>query len=211
MLSAVAFAAFARDQQAIPVNIFGDGDPTNGVEDSRQQLAGGRLKRGSLADQRVGAGTIKCDGKIRGTAMVIDTREFAPGLKGAVLASAAHVLYDLDRKQRFKRCEFQFLALERSRRYRAKIDLRQLRMGTYDPNRATNGLEFGEGDWVFMYVPRPWKGFNPAEALVPSAFSFANLESFQQSGGEIRLIAFDSFASAISVSRHCRVDRKSVV
>ena len=205
VVSFVVFPAFARDLQAIPVSIFGDGDPTNGVEDNRQPALRGHRRGAPPPDQRMNAGTIKCDGKIRGTAMVIDTREFAPGLKGAVLASAAHVLYDLDKRQRFKRCEFQLLALAELRRYHAKIDLRQLRMGKYDPYQATDGPEFGEGDWVFMYVPKPWIGFNPAQALVPNIFSFAKMESFQQSGGELRLIAFDAATGLISVSRHCSV------
>jgi len=189
----------------MPVNIFGDGDPDNGVEDDRHQLFGGRRRGVTLADQRMNAGTIKCDGKIRGTAMVIDTREFAPDLKGAVLASAAHVLYDLDKHKRFKRCDFHFLALSELNRYQAKIDLRHVKMGKYDPKKTTESLEFGEGDWAFMYVPKPWKGFDPDEALLPSVFSFANMESFQQSGGELRLIAFDAGAGVISVSNHCRV------
>ena len=84
-----ASEAIAADVQMLPVNIFGDGDPANGVEDDRRQLLGGHRRGDSLADQRMNAGTIKCDGKVRGTAMVIDTREFAPGLKGAVLASDA--------------------------------------------------------------------------------------------------------------------------
>lgn len=204
-MSVVTFSASAGEVHMMPVNIFGDGDPDNGVEDDRHQLLGGRRRGVSLADQRMNAGTIKCDGKIRGTAMVIDTREFAPGLKGAVLASAAHVLYDLDKQKRFKRCDFHFLALNELHRYQAKIDLRQVKMGEYDPRQTTESLEFGEGDWVFMYVPKPWKGFDPDEALVPSVFSFANMESFQQSGGELRLIAFDADAGVISVSNHCRV------
>lgn len=54
----------------------------------------GRRGRGhGLNDQFINAGTIKCDGKIRGTAMVIDTREYSARLKGVVLASAAHVIF----------------------------------------------------------------------------------------------------------------------
>ena len=204
-MSVYALSASAGDWRVTPVNIFGDGDPSNGVEDDRQQLLGGRRRGGSLEDQRMNAGTIKCDGKIRGTAMVIDTRGFAPGLEGAVLVSAAHVLYDLDKKTRFKRCEFHFLALGELRSYHAKIDLQRIKMGDYDPGQATNGLEFGEGDWVFMYVPKPWKGFDRAEALVPGVFTFTKMESFQQAGGELRLIAFDAKAGVISVSAHCRV------
>jgi len=205
VLSLLAFAASARDVQPLPVNIFGDGDPGNGVEDSRQQLFGGRRSRLSHAEQGMNAGTVACDGKVRGTAMVVDTRAYAPHLKGAVLVSAAHVLYDLDRKRRFRRCKFHFLALGELRRHQAKIDLRRLKMGRYDPHKATQGLEFGEGDWVFMYVPKPWRGFDPAAAIVPRAFAFTNMRLFQQSGGEIRLIAFDAVAGVISVSRNCQV------
>lgn len=201
----MAYSASAAQPRPVAVNIFGDGNPENGIEDDRQRLLGGRRRGVSLADQRMNAGTIKCDGKIRGTAMVIDTREFAPGLKGAVLVSAAHVLYDFENNIRFKRCEFHFLALSELRRYQAKIDLRQLKMGNYDPELTISSLEFGQGDWVFLYVPKPWKGFDLSQALVADEFSFASMESFQQSGGEIRLIAFDAEAGVISVSNHCRV------
>jgi len=204
MLSA-AFSASARDARIIQINIFGDGNPDNGVEDSREQVLGGRRRGISLADQRMNAGTIKCDGKVRGTAMVLDTREFAPGLKGVVLASAAHVLYDLEEMKRFRRCEFHFLALGEIRKYRKKIDLQKVRMGDFDPSMATAGAEFGEGDWSFLYVPRPWKSFDPDEALTVKQFSFLQMESYRQSGGELRLIAYDSSAGVISVSRDCTV------
>lgn len=199
----------AQTHRIIPVNIFGDGNPQNGVEDSRQQLMGGRGRGVKLADQPRNAGTIKCDGKIRGTAMVIDTRKFAPNLKGVVLASAAHVLYDLNKKKRFRRCEFHFLALGELARYRAKIDLKKVRMGGFDPLKATEGLEFGEGDWAFLYVPKPWKGFDQDEALTARDFSFSQLESYRQSGGELRLIAYDSSLRVISVSRDCSVVESS--
>ena len=200
-----AFSVNALTFRTIPVNIFGDGNPENGIEDSRQQLMGGRGRGGKLEDQRMNAGTIKCDGKIRGTAMVIDTRDFAPTLKGAVLASAAHVLYDLNKKKRFRRCEFHFMALGELARNRAKIDLNKIRTGDFDPLKATQGPEFGEGDWAFLYVPRPWKGFDQDEAITPRDFSFSQMESYRQSGGELRLIAFDSSLGVIGVSRNCTV------
>ena len=205
----VALSVNAQTFRVIPVNIFGDGDPQNGVEDSRQQLMGGRGRRVKLADQPRNAGTIKCDGKIRGTAMVIDTRKFAPNLKGVVLASAAHVLYDLNKKKRFRRCEFHFLAMDELARYRAKIDLKKVRMGGFDPFKATVGLEFGEGDWAFLYVPKPWKGFDQDDALTARDFPFSQVESYRQSGGELRLIAYDSSLRVISVSRDCTVVESS--
>lgn len=203
------FSVNAQTTHAIPVNIFGDGNPENGIEDSRQQLMSRQGRGVSLADQPMNSGTIKCDGKVRGTAMVIDTREFAPNLKGVVLASAAHVLYDLKKKKRFRRCEFHFLALGELARYRVKIDLKRVRMGGFDPLKATEGPEFGEGDWVFLYVPKPWKGFNRDETLTLRAFSFSQMESYKQSGGDVRLVAYDSSLRVISVSRDCTVIESS--
>lgn len=201
---------FAQQPETMQVSIFGDGDPHNGIEDSRQRVMGGRQHGLGLDDQRMNAGTIKCDGKVRGTAMVVDTREFAPGLEGVVLASAAHVLYDLDRKRRFRDCEFHLLALSELSRFRVKIDFKQLVMGDFDPNQATGSLEFGEGDWAFLYIARPWRGYDPNESLPAREFSMSSLEHFQQAGGEFRLVAFDSAAGVISMSRHCTVIESSV-
>jgi len=203
------FSASAQTSSFIPVNIFGDGNPENGIEDSRQQVMPGRGRGIGLADQPLNAGTLKCDGKIRGTAMVIDTRQFARRLTGVVLASAAHVLYDLEKKKRFSSCEFHFLALDALARYRAKIDLKRMRMGRFDPSMSTVGPEFGEGDWVFLYVPKPWKGFEPNESLAVRVFSFSRMESYRQSGGELRLIAFDALIGGISISTDCMVIESS--
>lgn len=205
----VASNAPAQTVDQTPVNIFGDGDPANGIEDSRERVLSGRRRGVSLADQRMNAGTIKCDGKIRGTAMVVDTREYAPNLRGAVLVSAAHVLFDLQNGERYKRCEFHFLALSELARYRVKIDLANLVMGNYDPLMSTAGLESGEGDWVILYVPRTWRGYDPDEALLMRDFSFSQVSSYRQSGGELKLIAFDSSAGTISVSRNCSVIESS--
>ncbi len=205
MISFTTISALAQMMTAVQVNIFGDGNPENGVEDNRERVLGGWKKGRGLADQRMNAGTVKCDGKNRGTAMVVDTHEFADGLKGVVLASAAHVFYDLEKNRHFRHCEFHFLALAELSGYRAKIDLNNVRMGGYDPTMATGAVDFGEGDWAFVYVPRPWRNFNPGEATSLRDFSSIQLESFQQSGGELRLIAFDSSEGVISASRNCTV------
>ena len=205
LMSYASFSAFGQTVENIPVNIFGDGDPDNGVEDNREQVMGGRQGVSSRADHHMNAGTVMCDGKVRGTAMVLDTREFAPDLKGVVLATAAHVIYDLDKKQRFKRCEFQFMALSELSRYKARIDLGRVRLGGFDPMEETSGADFGEGDWAFLYVPRPWKNFSQVEAITLRDFSFVQMESYRQSGGELRLVAFSSTDGVISVSRNCTV------
>ena len=188
-----------------PVNIFGDGDPDNGIEDSRQRVMGGRGAASGLADQPLNAGTIFCDGKIRGSAMVVDTRSIRQDIGGAVLISAAHVLFDLETKRLFRRCEFHFLALDQIKRYRAKIDLEDRWMGDFDPLAATDDSGFGEGDWVFLYIRKPWKAFRPDQTLALADYSFLQGELFRQSGGEVRLIAFDTKTGGMSSSRNCTV------
>ena len=195
----------AQPFSVFPVNIFGDGNPINGVEDSREQVIVGAREHSGLADQRLNSGTITCDGKFRGTAMVVDTREFAPELKGVILMSAAHVVYDLDKKRLFRRCKFHFMGWDEVSGYWSKIDLKNMQMGDFDPAGVTSVAEFGEGDWVFLYLPKPWKKYNPDQSLQAREFSFAHSESYQQSGGEFSLFAFDSSQGFISESINCTV------
>mgnify|MGYP001553894290 CR=1 FL=1 len=80
-----------------------------GLSQNTEPVEPSLRKGGTSNDWRLNAGTITCDGKFRGTAMVVDTHEFAPAFEGAVLVTAAHVLYDLDRNRFFKRCKFYFM------------------------------------------------------------------------------------------------------
>jgi hypothetical protein len=195
----------AQHVRAVPVNIFGDGDPFNGVEDSRQPVTVARGDRRNTARRQMNAGTISCDGKFRGTAMVIDAREFARDNQGVVLATAAHVLFNLDRKKLFRRCYFTFMGWDKDPGYRSRINLKKVRMGEFDPRQATGSTEFGKGDWAFLYIDKPWKKFNPDQSIHLREFSFSQSGSFRQSGGEFRLLAFDSSARVISESRDCMV------
>lgn len=196
----------AQTTRVVPVTIFGDGDPLNGVEDSRKPVTG-RVHGGH--GHFMNAGTITCDGKFRGTAMVIDTREFAPDLEGVVLASAAHVFFNLDRNRLFRRCKFFFMGRDKVSGYRSKIDLKKMRMGDFNPRSSSGGREVARGDWVFLYLRKPWKNFNPDQGIGLREFSFSQLESYRQSGGEFRLLAFDSSAGVISESRDCTVVESS--
>ena len=195
----------AQTARVVPVNIFGDGNPLNGVEDSREQVMAGPRSGSNPEDQQLNAGTITCEGKFRGTAMVVDTREFAPDLEGVVLVSAAHVLYNLEKERLFRRCKFHFMGWDKDSGYGSRIDLKTIRMGDFDPGHATALLEFGESDWVFLYLRKPWKNFNPDQSLRVRDFSFAQTESYRQSGGEFRLAAFDSSAGTITESKGCMV------
>lgn len=211
LMLVAAFPLQAQAVRAVPVNIFGDGNPLNGIEDDRVQVRGGWQRGGSVVEQSMNAGgTVTCDGKFRGTAMVVDTREFAPGLEGVVLVSAAHVLYDLDKKRLFRRCIFNFMGRVKDAGYRSKIDLKNIRTGDFDPLQEIGGIEFGEGDWAFLYLRKPWKKIRPDQSLRLRDFSFSQMESYQQFGGEFRLLAFDSSAGVFSESRNCKVVESKV-
>jgi len=189
----------------LQVNIFGDGDPHNGVEDDREPVLASPAGNGVANDRSLNAGTIVCDGRFRGTAMVVDTREYDADFTGVILLSAAHVLYDLERKRLFRRCEFYFMGWRHSAGYRARIDLGSVRKGDFDPAQVTSRVEFGQGDWAFLYLRKAWKNYRPEQSLPLREFAFANGEAFQQAGGEFRLVAFDSSAGVITVSGNCTV------
>ena len=200
-----AAVATGMDAYRVPVNIFGDGDPLNGVEDDREPVLAGPAEDGAANDLYLNAGTIVCDGSVRGTAMVVDTREFAADFTGALLLSAAHVFYDLDKKRLFRRCEFHFMGWRHAAGYRARIHMDSLLMGDFDPSRVTNRVEFGQGDWAFVYLRKAWKNYRPSQSLRLRAFAFDEGESFQQLGGAFRLVAFDSSAGVITASKNCTV------
>lgn len=204
-LQMTAGMAMAADAYPVPVNIFGDGDPFNGVEDDREPVLAEPSDDGAGNDRDLNAGTIVCDGRVRGTAMVVDTREYVADFSGAVLLSAAHVFYNLDKKRLFRRCEFYFMGWRHAAGYRARIDLDSLSMGDFDPSRMTNRAEFGQGDWAFVYLRKTWKHYRPSQSIRLRDFSFADGESFQQLGGSFRLVAYDSSAGVITASDDCTV------
>ena len=87
----------------------------------------------------------------------------------------------------------------------SRIDMKSIRVGDFDPHQATNGLAFGEGDWVFLYVPRPWKKYRNYQGIRLREFAFSSTPSFQQAGGEFSLVAFDIRTGAIRRSVDCTV------
>ncbi len=201
----VAFARSAVAARPVPVNIFGDGNPLNGVEDRREPVLAKSADDGNTNDRDLNAGTVTCDGKFRGTAMVVDARESVADFSGVILLSAAHVFYDLHKKRLFRRCEFHFMGWQSNNGYRARIDLKNVRMGDFDPGQATGQVGFGEGDWAFLYLRKAWKNYKPEQSLPLRQFEFAQGELFQQYGGEFRLVAFDSSAGVIAESKNCTV------
>lgn len=74
--------------------IFGDGNPHNGIEDQRATTTSPLLES---------AGTVICDGAVRGTATLI---EHARQDKYSLIVTAAHVLYDLVSGKPYEECSY---------------------------------------------------------------------------------------------------------
>ncbi len=183
-------------------NVFGDGDPGNGVEDDRRSLH--EPTRGGIFDYwRDSAGTIFCEGEIRGSAMILDVSQFADEAPGMFLVTAAHVMMDLDSGRNFADCEFQYLALGHVPGYQFAIDPGWVRTGPFDP-RADPGLpRFGREDWAFVYLPDGFLGSVRSSGIRPLAFG-----DLQAHGGDVPtflLVAWDRASREMGVSPGCSV------
>ncbi len=109
------------------------------------------------------------------------------------------------RKRLFRRCQFHFMGWRDDAGYRARIDLKDARMGDFEPGQLTAKAVFGEGDWAFLLLRKAWKHYRPEQSLQLREFGFSQGESFQQYGGEFGLVAFDSAAAVITASNNCTV------
>ena len=214
--SVVAQKSFSHDLQAWlisqgygdalriqQVNVFGDGNPANGTEDNRIDMSSPAWNDDSRRPWNMGAGTIHCDGKIRGSAMIVDTREFKPAGGGLILATSAHVLYDLQQQRRFAACQFHYMALDHLPGYQADIDFSRSRLGSFDPSSARNSLLFGKEDWAFLYVSGPVAGISGSGRV--------RLRSFKSTVNGMRVplqyqfIAYSPAADSIVISTQCEV------
>ncbi len=186
-----------------PVNIFGDGNPENGVEDDRLDISSPAWNEDGLSAWNTAAGTVHCDGRNRGSAVVVDTSEFGRLREGVVIATSAHVLFDLESRALFGECSFHYMALDHLPGYRASIDLGRSRRGAFDPADPRTGPMFGRGDWAFLYVPGPVPGAAAHARLRPRAWS--SLRGDVDAGASFRFIAFSPARRVIVISSPCRV------
>ena len=185
------------------VNVFGDGNPANGTEDNRIDMSSPEWNSNGRWPWNMGAGTIHCDGKMRGSAMIVDTREFAAAGTGLILATSAHVLYDLHRQRRFGACQFHYMALDHLPGYRANIDFKRSRMGDFDPSSVSNSPLFGKGDWAFLYVSGPIPGISDTGNVRLRSFH----STLNATNGPVRyqFIAYSPATDSIVISTQCEV------
>jgi hypothetical protein len=190
----------AGDLRVQPVGVFGDGDLANGAEDGRVGFSAPDWRRGGLPPKNPGAGTIRCDGKVRGSATVVDPGEHAIPVRGVVLVTAAHVIFDLQTGARFGQCEFRFKETGRWRVHRLDIDLDTIAAGSFDPAARRNSAAFGQGDWAFLFVPGPV----PA-ALRGGGLRLRPFASLPRDTARYSLVAYHADRREVLISPDCRV------
>ncbi|MGB2155010.1 MAG: hypothetical protein ACPHVT_06010, partial [Porticoccaceae bacterium] len=77
--------------------VFGDGDPSNGIEDSRTDAPAQLLKT---------VGTVFCDGGLRGTAAHVGLGSETEANRPSIIITAAHVLFDTKTGLPFTDCSY---------------------------------------------------------------------------------------------------------
>jgi len=145
---------------------------------------------------------VHCDGRNRGTAMVLDTTGLGPPPAGLVLLTAAHVLLDLETARPFEQCQFHYMGLDQLPGYQADIDLKTAMRGRFDARAPRDSLEFGREDWAFLHVPGPIPGAAPDGRVRPTPF--AELSAAEPSP-HYQLVGFSRRDAGMAVSLDCAV------
>lgn len=186
--------------------VFGDGDPLNGPEDGRKSISVGG-HRPPASDWYRGTGTLVCDGAVRGSATLLDVSSIMPGLDGVVLATAAHVLFDLESQTAWTECRFAFMGLAQLPGYSAVLDERYQLLGDFRPENAPAAVHSGSGDWAFLWLgpdwspPPPWLAFPPGEPMNPDAQAQGGL--IGSSEASLGMVAWDHSRGEVSVITGC--------
>jgi hypothetical protein len=181
--------------RVVQVNIFG--------EDNRIGMDSPQWNNQAHRPWNIGAGTIHCDGRNRGSAAIIDTSEWGGDHAGLVIATSAHVLFDLEDRQRFESCRFHYMGLDKLPGYQAPVSLQHWRMGSFDPHGDPASPAFGREDWAFLYVEGPMPGVPLAGRF--RVRPFAELVAAQ--AGEVRFnfMAFSPSNRGMAISTSCQV------
>jgi len=154
-----------------------------------------------MGDWSLGGGTIHCDGRQRGSAVILATQNIGPEPPGLVLATAAHVLFDLEAGRLFEHCSFHYLGLDALPGYQAEIDLSTASLGRFNPDEPLESWQFGQQDWAFLHVPASIPAAGHGMRIRPVAWDA--LVQNSDSGIPARLLAWSVRHSAISLSVDC--------
>jgi hypothetical protein len=186
-------------------SVFGDGDASNGEEDGRIVLASPEWAEQAPAAWSRSAGSVHCDGRNRGTAMILETSGLGPQPSGLVLVTAAHVLFDLERAEPFARCDFHYMGLDQLPGYQAEIELATAMRGGFDARQPRESAAFGRGDWAFVHVPGPIPGVAPDASIKPLPFAAIEVGA----AATFSMVGYSPRHAAISISLDCTVVESS--
>lgn len=170
LLLFVLFFPSAATQSAI----FGDGDPSNGIEDQRHLASSHLLKA---------VGTIFCDGGLRGTATHINT-----SLKEgpSIILTAAHVLFDKKTGLAFKHCVY------RPQNHRlSELGFSAVSKHQYQPF-SKNKISQSEADIVFVALTK-----KPYQASLKLALAVNSSED------NLQLLGYNMDSQEINLSNNC--------
>jgi hypothetical protein len=187
--------------------VFGEGPLSEAEPDDRIPMGSAEWNSLGVGDWIMGGGTIHCDGRRRGSAVIVETGSVGPDPGGLILATAAHVFFDLETGRRFEDCMFHYLGLSALPSYSAAIDLSTAYLGDFDPTASRSEKMFGQGDWAFVHT-----------AVVPAVaahvrlrlLDWSRLSAEERSGYRLGFLAWSAPHDTMSVIPDCRVTESSV-
>jgi hypothetical protein len=178
-ISLFALAILAPISPTSMAAIFGDGNPTNGIEDQRLLAP---------IDLQHSVGTVICDGGLRGSAVHINLMHSDSDRlqQGSIVLTAAHVLYDPDTAQRYEKCAYH----PQGKRFSGVVFDR---VSAHDFRPTTNNkIRQANQDIVFIALKQKLR------------HSGMELNLTGQSSRHLQLLGFNENQNNISISSNCQ-------
>ena len=197
-LTAILFLLACVWPMPSPALVFGDGDPDNGVEDDRL-LAGDDGSSPELRHWLKQAGTIACDGAVRGTAALASLPGAGRDRSARVLVTAAHIFFDLERDQRWQRCFYHHEGMAERPGYRVPLRWEWVQFGKFDPATDPSQPQHGAGDFAFVWLGDQWTP--PADT---PGFTLGTLSARAPGPFGLALVAWHSERQQLSVVARCQ-------
>ena len=161
--------------------VFGDGDPSNGIEDSRTDAPAQLLKT---------VGTVFCDGGLRGTAAHVGLGSETEANRPSIIITAAHVLFDTKTGLPFTDCSYR----PQNRRLKS-IAFAEVSPHSYQPN-TDDKMRQSETDIVFVALRRSLQQ-KPLHLALP------------QQAQTLQLLGYNPSNERITISGQCHAYRSS--
>ncbi|MDB2593956.1 hypothetical protein N9X86_01185 [Porticoccaceae bacterium] len=179
--------------------VFGDGDPANGIEDSRTDAPAQLLKA---------VGTVFCDGGLRGTASLVGPGPTADRHSPSIIITAAHVLFDTHTGLPFADCSYR----PQNRRLKS-VAFAEISQHAYQP-LAEDRMRQSETDIVFVALQHRLHQ-KPLLLALPNRLSPKQLLAYNPNNerinisGQCQSYSSDSFVSEHLLLHNCDAESGS--